>query len=171
MRRSMGLAAALLGVALVGCSSGDSISITVTYRSDGEGPSAVPFRASGEAVEAAVVCESGTMESDHTESPEGEVITLEETVELYEATRAAEGTMDTYWVQEFICDDESGTFTIKMHYRDDYAKRESQQDIPTWQIENGTGDYANLSGSGDASDGSWLGGPPIVLYSGEVQTG
>ena len=171
MRRSMGLAAALLVVALVGCSSGDSISIKVTYRSDGEGPSAVPFRASGEAVEAAVVCESGTMEQVHFESPEGEVITTEEGVELYEATRASEGTMDTYFVQEFICDDGSGTYTIKMHYRDDYAKPESQQDIPTWEIENGTGDYADLSGSGDASDGSLLGGDPVVLYSGEVQTG
>lgn len=171
MRRSMSLAAVLLVVALVGCSSGDSISIEVTYLSDGESPSADPFRASGEAVEAAVVCESGTMENDHAESPEGEVITPEEAEDLYEATRAAEGTMDTYWVQEFICDDGSGAFTIRMHYRDDYAKPESEQDIPTWEIENGTGDYANLSGSGDASDGSLLGGPPIVLYSGEVQTG
>lgn len=157
-------------VALVGCSSGDSIAIKVTYRSDGEGPSAVPFRASGEAVEAAVVCESGTMDY-HAESPEGEVITVEEMVELYEATRAVEGTMDTYWVQEFVCDDGSGAFTIELHYRDDYAKPESQQDVPTWEIENGTGDYANLSGSGDAADGSVLGGDAVVLYNGEVQTG
>ncbi len=169
MRRSTGLAAALLVVALVGCSSGDSISLEVSYPADGEG--AVPFRASGEAVDEAVVCESGTMEQVHFESPEGEVITSEEGAALYEAARAAEGTMDTYFVQEFICDDGSGTFTMRIHSRADFAKPESQQDIPTWKIENGTGDHTNLSGSGDTSDESLLAGDAVVLYSGEVQTG
>jgi hypothetical protein len=171
MRREVGLVAALLAVALVGCSSGDSISIEV-FSYEGEGFGTVPFRASGVAVDEAVVCENGTMEQDHLESPEGEIITSEEGGELYEAAKADRGVMDTYAVQEFVCDDGSGTFTMKTHTRSDFAKTESQQDTPTWEIENGTGDYATLSGSGDAS--MIFGGSPdeaTAAFTGEVQTG
>jgi len=167
VRKSLGLAAAFLAVVLVGCASGDSISIEV-FPYEGDGFGTIPFRASGVAVDEAVVCENGTMEQDHLESPEGEIITSEEGGELYEAARADRGVMDTYAVQEFVCDDGSGTFTMKTHTRSDFAKPESQQDIPTWEIENGTGDYAGLSGSGDATMD--LGAAAVALV-GEVQKG
>ena len=61
MRRSLVLAAAVLAVTLVGCSSGDPISAEIFYL-EGEGFGSDPFRASGVAVDEAVVCENGTTE-------------------------------------------------------------------------------------------------------------
>ena len=58
--------------------------------------------------------------------------------------------MDIYAVHEFVCDDGSGTFTMKTHARVDYTNIEGQLDTRTWEIESGTGDYVTLSGSGDA---------------------
>ncbi len=169
MRRIVGLAVALLVVSLVGCSSGDSMAVEFTindFQYD-----LMPFSASGVAVDAAAVCESGTMKADHLESPEGETITSEEGAALQEAARADDGTMDLYRVHEFVCDDASGTFTMKLRYRADFAKSESQQDIPTWEIENGTGDYADLSGSGESTTDFPAAGEAVTVYTGEVQTG
>jgi len=75
------------------------------------------------------------MKADHFESPEGEIITSEEGAELQKAARVDEGVIDLYRVHVFVCDDGSGTFTMKIHYRGDFAKPESQQDIPTWEID------------------------------------
>ena len=168
MRRIVGLAVALLVVSLVGCSSGDSMAVEFTindFQYD-----LMPFSASGVAVDEAAVCESGTMKADHLESPEGETITSEEGAALQEAARADDGTMDLYRVHEFVCDDASGTFTMKLRYRADFAKSESQQDIPTWEIENGTGDYADLSGSGESTTDFPAAGEAVTVYTGEVQT-
>lgn len=169
MRRIVGLAVGLLVVAVGGCSSGDSMTVEFTFndfRYD-----LMPFSASGVAVDEASVCESGTMKVDHLESPEGETITSEEGAALQEAARADEGMMDLYRVQEFVCDDGSGTFTMKLHGRTDFAKSESQQDIPTWEIENGTGDYTDLSGSGEFTSDFPTAGEAVVVYTGGVLTG
>ena len=175
MRRSMALVAALLAMALVGCSSGDAISIEIFYV-EAEGFGTVPFRASGVAVEEAAVCESGTTTRGHLESPEGEIITLDEAGELYEAAWVDGGVVDLYSVQEFVCDDGTGTFVLKVRTRGDSAKPFSEQDIPTWEVESGTGDYTDLSGSGEVSMD--LGGASpnetdeiVGAYVGEVQTG
>jgi hypothetical protein len=87
----------------------------------------MPFSASGVAVDEAVVCESGTMESDHFESPEGETFTSEEGAERFEAARADEDVMEWYRVDEFVCDDGSGTFTVEVHSRFDFAKTVSER--------------------------------------------
>ena len=168
MRRIVGLAVALLVVSLVGCSSGDSMAVEFTINEFQD--DLMPFLASGVAVDEAAVCESGTMKVDHLESPEGETITSEVGAALYEAARADQGTMDLYRVHEFVCDDGSGTFTTKDHHRADFAKSESQQDIPTWEIENGTGDYADLSGSGEFTTDFPAAGGAVSVYTGEVQT-
>ena len=101
MRRSLALVAALLAAALVGCSSGDPISIEIFYL-EGRGFGTESFRASGVAVDEAVVCENGTMAQDHLESPEGEIITSEEGAELSDAARVDQGVMDLYFVYEFV---------------------------------------------------------------------
>lgn len=170
MRRRIGLIAAMLAVSVVGCSSGDAITIELALGASVS--ELIPFRASGVAVDEAAVCASGTMQQDRLESPEGIPVTLEEGAALYEAARANEGTMDVYSVEEFVCDDGSGTFTMKTHSHLDPAKSDSEQDTPTWEIDSGTGDYAGLSGSGDAS--LFFGASPedaIYVYTGDVQSG
>ena len=178
MRRVVGLAVVAL-VVLVGCSSDDSMAVEVTIVYPGyEFSQPVPtlFSASGVAVDEGVVCESGTMEVDHFESPEGVTITSEEGGALHEAARADGGVMDSYAVQEFVCDDGSGTFLMKLYSRVDFAKPGAEQDTPTWEVENGTGDYASLSGSGDMTNEppltsgtvSWV---EAQVYTGQVHTG
>ena len=175
MRRVVGLAVALLLVAPVGCSTDDSmaVEIAITYPPNFGPHYPVPtlFSASGVAVDEAVVCESGTMELDHEESPEGVTITSEEGGALYKAARADEGVMDSYRVEEFVCDDGSGTFTMKLPSRVDFAKPESEQDPNTWEIENGTGDYADLSGSGERSMTGRGNEEAVEVFTGQVQTG
>ncbi len=169
MRRVAGLAVALLMVALVGCSSYDSMAVEFTlndFRFD-----LMPFSASGVAVDEGVVCESGTMESDHFESPEGETFTSEEGAARFEAARADEGVMEWYRVDEFVCDDGSGTFTMRVHSRFDFAKPVSEQDLPTWEIESGTGDHAALSGSGDMTSEPPPTSGEALVFSGQVQAG
>lgn len=112
------------------------------------------------------------MQQGHLESPEGTTVTPEEGAALYESARADEGTMDVYSVQEFVCDDGSGAFTMKTHSHGDFAKAEDEQDPLVWKIEHGTGDYTGLSGSGEVvvDLGASL-NDAVAVYTGEVTTG
>lgn len=188
MRRGVGLVAAVLAVSVLGCSSGDAITIEVLYPASVYGEQvleSVPFRTLGVGIDDTVLCESGTTTRDHIESPEGEIITLEEAEELSEAAWVDGGVVDLYSVQEFVCDDGTGTFVLKVHTRGDFAKGDrtfellrppSEQDIPTWEVESGTGDHTDLSGSGEVSI-DFGGASPneadeiVEAYVGEVQTG
>ena len=178
MHRVVGFAVVTF-VVIAGCSSDDSMTVEVTIAYDGyEYSQPVPtlFSASGVAVDEGVVCESGTMEVGHFESPEGVTITSEEGGALHEAARADGGVMDSYAVQEFVCDDGSGAFLMKLYSRVDFAEPEASFGIPTWGIESGTGDYAGLSGSGDMTNEPrpTLGTASLVeaqVYTGQVQTG
>ncbi len=176
MRRSVGLVAVVLVMFASGCSSGDAVTIEVFFGDQtaygANPPSQASFRASGVAADGAVVCESGTMQQGHLESPEGTTVTSEEGAELYEAARSDEGTMDVFNVEEFVCDDGSGTFTMKAHSHVDFAKTENERDTPTWEIESGTGDYAGLSGSGErfVEFGASL-EDTVYVYSGDVRSG
>ncbi len=154
-----------------------AVEVTIVYPGyEYSQPAPTLFSASSVAVDEGVVCESGTMEVDHFESPEGVTITSEEGGALHEAARADGSVMDSYAVQEFVCDDGSGTFLMKLHSRVDFAKPEAEQDTPTWEIENGTGDYEGLSGSGDMTNEPrpTPGTASLVeaqVYTGQVQTG
>ena len=178
MRRGVGLVAAVLAVSVLGCSSGDAITIEVLYPVSVYGEQvieSVPFRTLGADIDDTVLCESGTTNRDHIESPEGEIITLEEAEELFVAAWDGGGVVDLYSVQEFVCDDGTGTFVLKVHSRGDSAKPFSEQDTSTWEVESGTGDYTDLSGSGEVVGD--IGASPnetdeiVTAYVGEVQTG
>lgn len=182
MHRIAGLVVALFVVAapLVGCSSDDSMAVEFTIAHPNYAysqPVPPPFSASGAAVDESVVCESGTRQIDRHESAEGEISTPEEWEEweewesLREAARADKGGIVLYSVEEWVCDDGSGTFTTKLHNQADFAKPESEQDLPTWEIESGTGDYANLSGSGERSTTGRGTEDFVEVYTGQVQTG
>jgi hypothetical protein len=86
-----------------------------------------PFVATGPAVDAGVMCSSGnTINTALTTSGGGTVVNLG--VEKL-----------------FTCDDGSGTFIVKMRVRLD---TDTGFTSARWNAKGGTGDYANLHGSG-----------------------
>ncbi len=85
------------------------------------------FTATGEAVDAGIVC------------PTGDVIHV-----YFKATGYQSGTVQIIQIiKRFICDDGSGDFDVKLQVRLDQSG-----DHFTWDILGGTGAYANLNGTG-----------------------
>jgi len=168
MRRSVSLAVMALAVSLAGCSSGHVVAVEVSPASP---DLPAPFLASGDAVAEAAVCESGTWEIDHFESVDGDTIADAERMAIFNsASFADDDVAEWIAVQEFVCDDGSGTFTMKWHTKITRILVESDgpEDIGTWEIEEGTGAYTELSGSGGATD-VW--DTNDLVFSGRVQTG
>ena len=60
---------------------------------------------------------------------------------------------EMYVIEEFVCADGSGGFTITFHNRFDFATFQffGRQDVGSWEITAGSGEYADLSGSGDVT--------------------
>lgn len=87
-----------------------------------------PFVATGPAVDAGVMCPSGT--------------TINTAL-----TTSGSGTVVNLGVEKlFTCDNGSGTFIVKMRVRLD---TETGFTFARWNAKRGTGDYANLHGSGE----------------------
>jgi hypothetical protein len=124
-----------LMVAGAGCSSGTPVTIELSLR-----PSAAfdtfRFQASAVAVDEAAVCDSGTTTVRRIESTEGDIIAEESGSAMVDRARADGGILEWYSVQEFVCTDGSGAFTITTYVQSEFAKSETEQDIPTWEIEN-----------------------------------
>lgn len=85
-----------------------------------------PFTASGAAVEAGVVCASGTFEN---------VFTM--------VSGGSPAGVNFQVVHRFTCADSSGTFALKLQVRLD-----QRGDIFQWQVVGGTDAYAGLIGNG-----------------------
>jgi hypothetical protein len=140
MRKFIGLlAAGMVGIVLLPATPAEAapplgVEITVqetipTSIPGGGGP----FVATGPAVDAGVMCPSGTtINTALTTSGSGTVVNLK--VE-----------------KQFTCGDGSGTFMVKMRVRLD---TETGFTVARWNAKRGTGDYAKLHGSG------WLQGTP-----------
>ena len=111
------------------------------------GPAYGPFTASGLAVDAGFVCPSG------------------QTIDLTSrAIAVGTGALNVQVTKQFTCDDNSGTFDVKLSVRID-----KNGDNFHWTIVGGTGAYTALHGSGD---GFGIGaGPSSVTdyYSGIVR--
>jgi hypothetical protein len=73
-----------------------------------------------------------------------------------------------YVIVDWTCDDGSGAFTVKLHNRFDLAtfEFEGQQNVGTWEITEGDGDYGDLTGSGDVTLDLDAG---RVIYTGAVK--
>jgi hypothetical protein len=114
---------------------------------------AIPFTATGKPVDDGIVCDGGTVTTDRLESIDGDVLTVEESAALMDTAEENEGTVEVYVFQDFECDDGSGTVTMKVHPTFDFStyEFEGEQDVGTWEIEEGTGSYQDLSGSGDVT--------------------
>ena len=113
----------------------------------------VPFTAAGQPVDDGAVCSSGSVTLDHLESMDGETISAEAWADAFDAAVEGAGTVEVYAFQNFACGDASGDFLMKVHARYDFATfdLEGEHDIGSWDIEEGTGPYSDLSGSGDVT--------------------
>ncbi len=86
-----------------------------------------PFEATGPAVDDGVICESGDVETVFVK-PAG-----------FQSNRVLILTVGKY----FVCDDQSGTFFAKLQ-----VKIDGEGASFNWVIQEGTGDYEDLHGSG-----------------------
>lgn len=167
MPKTIGLPAVMAVIMLtVGC-SGRSLSLEVTHPNE---HLLVPFTATGAAVDEGAVCERGTTNMYRLESMEGETITEDDWAVMFDTAMANEGIAEMYVFQGFSCDDGSGGFTLKFHNRVDFStfEFEGQQDVGTWVIDAGSGDYEGLSGSGDVTL-DW--DSAQVIHTGSIETG
>lgn len=168
MRRGILVVAAALATCLVGCSSSDSLSVEISVVWAWQ---TMPFSASGGAVDGGVVCKRGLMEIDHFESVEGDVITADETGSIFNNTSFADDEVAEWTtVLDFVCDDGSGTFTMRWHtvITSALVGSDTPQEAGAWEIEGGTGTYGALAGSGHTTNNFFTND---TVYSGELQTG
>jgi hypothetical protein len=168
MRRSVGLVVAVMGIALGGCSSGDSFAVELSHGQ--EHIPDKPFQATGGGVDEGALCSSGTMNEVRLESIDGDAIVEEDWADMFDSAMDTGGVAEMTVSQEWTCDDGSGTFSIKFHNKFDFAifEFQGQQDVGSWEIDQGTGSYSDLTGSGDVTL-DW--DAEKAIYSGEIQTG
>ena len=72
---------------------------------------------------------------------------------MFDAAMDAGTMAEMMVIEEWICDDGSGSFTLELHNQFDFAtfEFEGQQDVGTWEINEGTDSYADITGTGDAT--------------------
>jgi hypothetical protein len=142
MRRTTKAAATIaIGglLVLTGCGDG-ALDSTVIF--DHEPIMAQPWTASGDLVDAGLLCRSGDRQNTGLTHPDGTPMTIDESMELIEAAYAAGG---SHWDvprigwEEYVCDDGSGTFTLL----EEVTEGSRQFD---GEIAGGTGAYVNLTG-------------------------
>ena len=113
----------------------------------------ITFTATGAPVDDGDMCEGGVVAVDRLESGEGAAVTFDDWAATFDMAQAGDGTVEVDSFQEFECADGSGTFVMKVRTTFDFSEFEfeGEQDVGRWEIESGTGEYADLGGSGDVT--------------------
>lgn len=176
MFRAVGtLPAVLLLVALAGCSSSSVDAGEVEIRWEGYPlRTASQFTASGAAVDEGLMCGAGEgLWTGEIRTVGGQPLDLAEFEASYFEAEATNGIHESVWFVEFRCADEAfaGSFTIRESVRQDFrsdVEAGELQPSGTWEISEGTGDFAESAGGGDVFDHAH--DPPLV-YVGEVSGG
>ena len=107
-----------------------------------------PFVATGAAVDAGVMCPSGSTSNTAL-------------------TTSGRGTVVNLGVEKlFVCDNGSGTFIVKMRVRLD---TETGFTVDRWNAKRGTGNYANLHGSGQLEGTPTVPGAIEDFYLGKLK--
>lgn len=159
----------LVAVVLGSCSSSDPQAFDLAQ------PMAAPpvaFTISGEAVEKGTVCPDGTFIHVRMEDMDGNEVSDEDWMEMFDTAFATNSVAEIMSFQEFECGDGSGTITVANHVRFDFAVLDAedltqgQTKHGTWTLE-GTGDYESLTGSGDTIGDN---DTQIIHMVGEVET-
>ena len=131
--------AAVLGLA--SCSD-DTVDAVVVF--DMEPTPGQPWVASGELVDAGRICPSGDRQIVGLSFPDGTPMTIDQLVELYEAAWETGGSpqdVARIGLEEYVCDDGSGTFTVSEAFNGNPA------DPGTGEVVSGTGAYGGLTGT------------------------
>jgi hypothetical protein len=169
--RVLATMAALAAVCLpiVGCSdTGEMLAVEISQEQGHE--SALPFTVTGAAAAEGAVCAAGAVEVDRLESMEGDPITDEDWAQMFDAAMETQQVAEMYVYQVYTCDDASGDFTLRWHNRIDFAtfEFEGRQDVGTWEVDHGSGNFEELAGSGDITL-DWEADQAVL--AGEVRTG
>ena len=128
------------GCLLTSCSD-ETLDPTVIF--DHQPIMAQPWTASGELVDAGLLCPSGDRQNTGLTYPDGTPMSIGESLELIKAAEAAGG---SHWDvprigwEEYVCDDGSGTFTLLEEVRAESPGRFFGE------ITSGTGAYVNMAG-------------------------
>lgn len=170
-RRLLAMVAVCAAV-LAGCSSsgddavsssGDTGAADVEIRVE-MGSATSAFTASGAAVDDGLLCAAGqTLPGGEVQTVDGEPSSDEEFGQAFDEALATEGVVERVFFVEFGCADAegfSGTFTMQQNVRMDFSEIDAAafqagelDQVPggTWEIAEGTGDFADLTGGGDHS--------------------
>jgi hypothetical protein len=97
------------------------------------GPNFGSFTTSGDAADSGTICLAGS---------------FIDTGIRFAGGQARTGVVQLQVFKTFTCDDDSGTFDVKMQIQ---ANFDTGIETFTWIITGGTGDYATLRGGGDGS--------------------
>lgn len=154
---------------MVGVASCSSSSEPMAVQINGPlGPTVTPAPVTGEAVDEGIVCDAVTYEEGDFFDLDGNAVTDEERDQLMQVEMETGEMVFSGKDGRWTCADGSGTFdtvdkgTLAVP---DY-NFEGSNNVATWTVENGTGDYGGLSGSGTVIvDFS----KETVVYEGEMQ--
>lgn len=166
MRKVAWLLVAVL-VTLAGCSSSEPMAVEIT------GPVGIPDAPSlltGAAVDDGVICASAMFEELRFEDADGKVLNEDEIGQAMQVEMETGEMVIAVKYDQWTCSDGSGTFVTadrgKIAAPD--MDFEGVNEVADWEIESGTGDYEDLTGSGtitvDFTNGT-------VVYAGELQSG
>lgn len=132
-----------LGLALLATACGDdALDPVVVF--DLQPIEAQPWTATGELVEAGLLCSSGDRENVFLGYPDGRGMPIEELIQLVHEAEEAGGThLDVARVgrTEYVCDDGSGTFTVTDEITGNPSDRE------TSEVTSGSGAYVKMTGN------------------------
>lgn len=144
------IAAACALIMMAGCTAAsEPMAVDVFGSMDPSDPSVV---ISGDAADEGLVCSEGTNRRLAMEDMEGNPISDEEGVANWEEALDSGATLEVLIHEEVNCADGSGAFVIEFHnvVQPAALDYEGSNEVGTWTIDGGTGDYETLSGEGDA---------------------
>ena len=128
------LAASLALMTVIGpvtAASPQPVTIVSHVTFNDSGPNFGDFEATGSAVDSGVICERGT---------------FVDTFIRFSGFQSGRDDVQIVVRKEFTCGDGSGTFFVQLRI---YAHFDTGIESFTWVAHGGTGDYAELRGSGD----------------------
>lgn len=148
MRNITSIVLAGLLVALAACSgSSEPMAVQITGQL---GPPTDPAVVTGEAVADGVVCETAMFEELYFVDLDGKILSNEEADQLMQVEMETGEIVFSAKYEEWSCTDGSGSFITASSGTlpiSDYDF-EGVNEVATWTVDSGTGDYEKLSGTG-----------------------
>jgi hypothetical protein len=132
------------------------------------GPPEGPLPITGQAVDEGIVCDAATYEEGDYVDLDGKILTDEERDQLMQVEAETGEIVFSAKHVHWVCPDGSGSFDTVEDFTVAMPDMnfEGTTNAATWTIDDGTGDYENLSGSGNVI----VDFPnETVVYDGEMQ--